>query len=158
MWFFGTAFVIRNSRNYWWLCYAITHSPLNWLEEFVVPLFHTECLNCWFDSFNTVYNFNFIIIIRISNASMISMTSSQVNSVVETWVNKSLSYLEFSIKRETLYYWVTVTKRVLIPGEWPKTQKRTIVCRYVIVDESEESNQNCKFVADVLFGWWHLCT
>ena len=60
----------------------------------------------------------------------------QVNSVVETWVNESPNYLDFSINRKTPSYQVTVTKRVSITGDWPKTRDRTIVCRYVIRDES----------------------
>ena len=60
----------------------------------------------------------------------------QVDSAVETWVNESLSYLDFSIKSKTLSYLVTVKKRVIIPEDWPKPQDRTIVCRYAIKDES----------------------
>ena len=82
----------------------------------------------------------------------------QVNSVVKTWVNESLSYMDFSIKRKTPCYRVTVTKRVSIPGDWTKPRYKTIVCMYAIRDESEELNRNCKFVADAVFRWWHLRT
>ena len=61
----------------------------------------------------------------------------RVNSLVETRVNKSLSYLYFSIKIKTSSYWVTVTKLVIIPWDWPKPRDMTIVYRYVIRDESE---------------------
>ena len=89
-----------------------------------------------------------------SGATTINMRwCYQVNSVVETWVNESLSYLDFSIKGETPFYRVTVTKRVIIPIDWPKPRDRTIVCRYVIMNESEESNRNCKFLDNVVFGW-----
>ena len=81
-----------------------------------------------------------------------------VNSLAETWVNESLSYLDFFIKSKTPSYRVTVTKRVSIPGDWPKPQDRTIVRRYVIRDESEESHRNCKFVANSVFWWGHLHT
>ena len=54
---------------------------------------------------------------------------NRVNSVVETWVNESLSYLDFSIKRKIPSYPVTVTKRVSIPGDWPKPWDRTKVRR-----------------------------
>ena len=82
----------------------------------------------------------------------------QVNSVVETWLNNSLIYMEFSIKRKTPSYLVIVTKRIIIPGDWPKPRDSTIFCRYVIRGESEESNRNFKFVADFVFRWWHIRT
>ena len=82
----------------------------------------------------------------------------RVNSVVETWVNESLNYLEFSIKSKTPSYRVTVTKWVSIPGDWPKPRDRTIVFRYIIRYEPEESNRNCKFVDNSIFGWLHLST
>ena len=81
-----------------------------------------------------------------------------VNSVVETWVNESLSYLEFYIKRKTPSYRFTVTKWVSIPGDWPKPRDKTIVCRYVIRDEPEDSNWNCKFTANAVFRWWYILT
>ena len=81
-----------------------------------------------------------------------------VTLVVETWVNESLSYLEFTIKGKTPYYWNTFTKRVSIPRDWPKPGDRIIVHRYIIRDESEESNRNCKFLANAVFGWWHIRT
>ena len=84
--------------------------------------------------------------------------TEQVISVVETWVNESLSYLDFYIKRKTHSYRVTVTKRVSIPGYWPKPWYRKIICRYVIRDESEEYNCNCKFVANFVIWWWHIRT
>ena len=74
----------------------------------------------------------------------------RVDSVVETLVNESLSYLDFNIKNKTPSYLVTVTKRVSIPGDSPKPQDRTIVFRYISRDESEESNFNFEYIADVV--------
>ena len=76
----------------------------------------------------------------------------QVHSVVETCVNESLRYLDFPIKSKAPSYRATVTKRVSIPGDFPKPRDRKIVLRYIIRDKSENSNQNCKFVANVVFG------
>ena len=63
----------------------------------------------------------------------------KIHSVFETWVNESLSCLEFSIKRKIPSYLVTVTKRVSISVDRPKPWDSKIFCRYVIRDESEES-------------------
>ena len=81
-----------------------------------------------------------------------------VNSVVEIRVNESLSYMDISIKWKTPSFRVTVKKWVSIPGDWPKYRDRTLFCRYVIRDESEESNRNYKFIANVVFVWWHIRT
>ena len=76
----------------------------------------------------------------------------RVNSVVKAIVNESPSYLKNPIRMKTTSYRVTVTKRITIPEDLPKPINRTIVYRYGIGDESDESNHNCKFVANVVFS------